>query len=63
MMEQYLELLPPVPGPHPHRFMTAILLLIALTVQLLYLLWTRQRPRQYHWRRGVRVRLRPNTRG
>jgi hypothetical protein len=63
MMEQYLELLPPVPGPHPHRFMTAILLLIALILQLLYLLWTRQRPREHRWRRGVRARRFPNIRG
>jgi hypothetical protein len=63
MMEQYLELLPPVPGPHPHGFMTAILLLILPTGQLLYLLCVRRRLRQYQWRRGVRPRRLPNTRG
>jgi hypothetical protein len=63
MMEQYLELLPPVPGPHPHRLMTAILLLILLTGQLLYLLCVRRQLRQYRWRRGVRPRRLPNTRG
>jgi hypothetical protein len=62
MMEQYLELLPPVPGPHPQRFMAAVLLLIALTIQLLYLLlWRRQQP-QYRWRRGARARQYYNTR-
>jgi hypothetical protein len=63
MMEQYFELLPPVPGPHPHRFMTAILLLLILIGQLLFLLCVRQQPRQVRWRRGVRARLRPNARG
>jgi hypothetical protein len=62
MMEQYLDLLPPVPGPHPQRFMAAVLVLIVLIIQLLYLLWTRRQQPRYQWRRGVRARQYYNTR-
>ncbi len=62
MMEQYLELLPPVPGPHPHRFMAAVLLLIALIIQLLCLLLCRRPQPQYRWQRGVRAQQYYNIR-
>jgi hypothetical protein len=62
MMEQYLELLPPVPGPHPQRFLAAVLVLIVLIGQLVYLLCVRRRQQQYRWRRGTRARQYYNTR-
>jgi hypothetical protein len=62
MMEQYLDRLPSVPGPHPHRFMAAVLLLVVLFIQLLYLLWVRRPLPRYRWRRTVRARQRYNTR-
>jgi hypothetical protein len=64
MMEQFfdLDLLPPVPGPHPHRFLCAVGLLIVLLIQLICLACLERQERQVRWRRGVRPRRRYNTR-
>jgi hypothetical protein len=64
MMDQFfdLDLLPPVPGPHPLRFLCAVCLLFVLLIQLVCLVCLNRQERQVRWRRGVRPRLRYNTR-
>ncbi len=62
MMDQILDFLPPVPGPHPQRFGFAIILLIGLIGQLLYLLVRNRQRERYRWRRVVRARHRYNNR-
>jgi hypothetical protein len=56
MMDQILDFLPPVPGPHPQRFGFAIVLLIGLIGQLVYLLVRNRQRERYQWRRRVRAR-------
>jgi hypothetical protein len=62
MMDQILDFLPPVPGPHPQRFICAVLLLVVLIVQLVYLLVRSRQRERSQWRRGVRARQRYNRR-
>jgi hypothetical protein len=61
MMDQILDFLPPVPGPHPQRFCVAIFLLIGLIGQLIYLLVRNQQRERYQWRRRARARQRYNN--
>ncbi len=63
MMDQFfdLDLLPPVPGPHPLRFLCAVCLLFGLIGQLMFLLVRNQQRERYQWRRRVRARQRYNN--